>query len=87
MKFLGVDPATGDAIYEDIDGDGIINDQDGQIIGNAQPNFIGGINNIVYYKNFDLSMQFEYHLISYNCWFKSEFFNKNQLKNERLEKR
>ncbi len=62
LEFLGVDPATGDAIYEDINGDGTINDQDGQIIGTAQPDFIGGITNSVNWKRFDFNLfvQFSY---------------------------
>ncbi|WP_228713894.1 SusC/RagA family TonB-linked outer membrane protein [Arundinibacter roseus] len=60
LKFLGVDPATGDAIYEDINGDGRISPEDGQVIGNAQPILFGGFNNRVTYKGFDLGVFFQF---------------------------
>ncbi len=60
LKFLGVDPATGDAIYEDLNGDAGITDADGQVIGNAQPKLIGGITNTFSWKNFDLSLFFQF---------------------------
>ncbi len=62
LNFLGVDPATGDAIYEDVNGDGQISPDDGMIIGTAQPDIIGGITNNFAYKGFDLSvfLQFSY---------------------------
>jgi TonB-dependent starch-binding outer membrane protein SusC len=60
LNYLGVDPATGDAIYQDLNEDGIINNDDAGIIGNSQPKFLGGITNTVSYKNFDLSFFFQY---------------------------
>ena len=60
MNFLGVDPATGDAIYEDTNGDGLINNSDAMVIGNAQPDLIGGITNNFSYKGFDLSFFFQF---------------------------
>jgi TonB-dependent starch-binding outer membrane protein SusC len=60
LKFLGVDPATGDAIYQDSNNDGVINNSDAVIIGNAQPKFYGGITNRVYYKRFDFSIFFQF---------------------------
>jgi TonB-dependent starch-binding outer membrane protein SusC len=60
LKFLGVDPATGDAIYEDINGDGRISPDDGQVIGTAQPMFFGGFTNRVSWKGFDLSVFFQF---------------------------
>lgn len=60
LNFLGVDPATGDAIYEDINKDGLINNNDQIIIGNAQPKLIGGITNRVAYKNFDFTAFFQF---------------------------
>lgn len=60
LKFLGVDPATGDAIYDDTNNDDQITNDDAVIIGNSQPDFYGGITNRFSYKRFDLSvfMQF-----------------------------
>lgn len=60
LNFLGVDPATGDAIYEDVNKDGLINNNDQIIIGNAQPKLIGGITNRVAYKNFDFTAFFQF---------------------------
>lgn len=55
LKFLGVDPATGDAIYKDIDGDGSINANDRTIVGSPHPDFVGGLRNTFIYRNFDLT--------------------------------
>ena len=60
LNFLGVDPATGNAIYADTNEDGQINNNDEIIIGNAQPKLIGGITNRVAYKNFDLTAFFQF---------------------------
>ena len=62
LKFLGVDPATGDAIYDDKNGDGRITPDDGQVIGNAQPKLYGGLTNRVSWKGIDVSafLQFSY---------------------------
>lgn len=56
LKYLGVDPATGDAIYDDKNGDGRITADDGQVIGNAQPKLIGGLTNRVSWKGIELSV-------------------------------
>jgi hypothetical protein len=60
LNFLGVDPATGNAIYADTNEDGQINNNDEIIIGNAQPKLIGGITNRVAYKNFDFTAFFQF---------------------------
>lgn len=67
-KQLEVDPQTGDAIYEDVNGDGEITVADRQIAGNALPDFFGGINNRFNYLGFDLSVffNFEYGNQVYN---------------------
>lgn len=62
LKFLGVNPATGDAIYDDINSDGVINNDDAIVIGNAQPDLIGGITNRVTYDRFDVSAFFQFSL-------------------------
>jgi len=48
--------------YEDINGDGTIDNKDLTVIGNPNPDFIGGFTNNLRYLNFDLSvfMQFSY---------------------------
>lgn len=60
LNFLGVDPATGDAMYEDTNHDGIINNSDAEVIGNAQPDFFGGLTNRFSYNRFELSVFFQY---------------------------
>ena len=60
LNFIGVDPATGNAIYNDTNEDGQINNSDEIIIGNAQPKLIGGITNKVSYKQFDVTAFFQF---------------------------
>jgi TonB-linked SusC/RagA family outer membrane protein len=60
LNFLGVDPATGDAIYDDTNEDGVINNSDAIVIGNSQPDFFGGITNRFAYNRFDLSVFFQF---------------------------
>ena len=54
IKFNGVDPQTGDAIFEDLNKDGTIDDNDAQILGHARPDYFGGLTNNFRYGNFDL---------------------------------
>jgi TonB-linked SusC/RagA family outer membrane protein len=49
----------GDVKYEDINNDGVINAYDRTVIGNNQPKFIYGINNMLTYKNFDLNISIQ----------------------------
>lgn len=43
--------------YKDLNGDGVIDDEsDRQIIGDSNPDHVGGINNTITYKNFSFSM-------------------------------
>lgn len=46
--------------YKDQDGDGIITTTDRTVIGNAIPDFYGGFTNTFRYKDFDLSVIFQY---------------------------
>lgn len=55
---LQVDPQTGNAVYEDVNGDGIITSADRQIVGDALPNFTGGITNTFTYKGVDFGFFF-----------------------------
>ena len=50
----------GDPKFEDLDNNDLIDINDGQIIGNAEPKFYGGINNDFTYKNFTLSLFFDF---------------------------
>ena len=56
FKSLGVDPSTGDIVYADTNFDGVITSEDRTIVGNPQPDFIGGMTNNLSYKGFDLSV-------------------------------
>jgi len=60
LEYLGVDPATGDAIYGDTDGDGEVTPDDATVIGNAQPDFIGGISNRFSYGGLELNFFFQF---------------------------
>ncbi|MFV0565146.1 MAG: SusC/RagA family TonB-linked outer membrane protein [Flavobacteriaceae bacterium] len=55
-KYLGADPNTGEAIYEDLDNSGNIGIEDMQVIGNGHPDFTWGFNTNIDYKNFTLSL-------------------------------
>jgi len=55
----GVDPATGDIKYKDLNSNGITDPGDRTVIGNAQPDFIFGLTNTISYKRFDLSVFFQ----------------------------
>jgi len=50
----------GDMIYDDINGDGVINELDRVQIGDANPLFFGGWNNTLNYKNWALTVNFQY---------------------------
>jgi TonB-linked SusC/RagA family outer membrane protein len=55
-KQLYVDPETGNAVYEDVNEDGFITSADRQIVGNALPNYTGGLTNEIAYKDFSLNL-------------------------------
>ncbi|MBU2906614.1 TonB-dependent receptor [Arenibacter algicola] len=50
----------GYAKYTDIDGDGNISLNDYTVMGNPNPDFVGGFNNTFNYKNLDLSIFFQF---------------------------
>ncbi|MEO7102691.1 MAG: TonB-dependent receptor [Gemmatimonadaceae bacterium] len=54
LKFTGVDPATGDAIYQDTNKDGSVTADDRIVAGNASPTYWGGLTNTFTWKSFDL---------------------------------
>lgn len=60
LNFQGVDPATGNAIYEDRNKDGLITNADAMVIGNSWPKLFGGFTNTFSYKGFDLSALFNF---------------------------
>ena len=53
-EYLGVDPADGSPIFNDISGDGLINDADKTMIGSAIPDVTYGLTLNLAYKGFDL---------------------------------
>ncbi len=58
IRFLGVDPTTGDAKFQDLNSDGIIDQDDRQIVGSGLPTYFGGFNNEFTYKGFTFSFMF-----------------------------
>ncbi|HTE31872.1 MAG TPA: TonB-dependent receptor, partial [Chryseolinea sp.] len=62
FKSLGVDPSTGDIVFDDTNRDGEITTDDRTVVGNPNPKFIGGFTNTFNYKGIDLSifMQWSY---------------------------
>ena len=57
---LGVDPSTGDIVFEDTNFDGVITAADRTKVGDPHPDFIGGLTNTFGYKGFDLSIFFQW---------------------------
>jgi TonB-linked SusC/RagA family outer membrane protein len=55
----GVDPQTGNIIYQDLNGDKTITADDRTFIGSAQPKFTYGVNNTFTYGNFGLNFLFQ----------------------------
>ncbi|WP_445738013.1 SusC/RagA family TonB-linked outer membrane protein [Mariniflexile sp.] len=60
IKYLGVDPQNGDALFEDVNEDGIIDFDDRQIVGSALPDYFGGWTNTFSYKGFSLMANFQF---------------------------
>ena len=56
LRFDGVDPATGNAIFFDANGDGSITDDDRIIVGSPHPDWFGGMTNELVVGPFDVSM-------------------------------
>jgi TonB-linked SusC/RagA family outer membrane protein len=55
LNCLGVDPTTGNLVYEDINGDGTITSADRIKTGDPNPDFTAGLTNTFSYKGFDFS--------------------------------
>lgn len=63
VRFAGVDPATGDALYFKKDGKGLTNvydPNDRVIVGNYDPTNFGGLTNTFNFKGFELSALFTF---------------------------
>ena len=61
LVFLGVDPATGDAIYEDRNKDGVINADDRTITGSPHPKYTGGFRNEFRWMGLGLTSFFQFN--------------------------
>lgn len=61
FNWLGVDPTTGEYVYEDLNKDGELTDADKMVIGDPNPDFYGGFSNNFSYRDFELNV-----LLSYN---------------------
>ena len=61
-KFVGVDPANGDGLYEGEDGrpTNDYNAAKRMVVGDPNPDFTGGFNNTFSYKGFDLNVFFTF---------------------------
>ncbi len=59
-KYLGVDPATGLFMVEDVNGNGTITAADYQPLGTLDPKYYGGINNAFTIRSFELEVFFHY---------------------------
>ncbi len=55
-RCLGVDPTTGNLVYDDINGDGTITADDRTKTGDPNPDFTYGFTNVFAYKNLQLSV-------------------------------
>ncbi|MBE0655770.1 MAG: TonB-dependent receptor, partial [Bacteroidales bacterium] len=59
-RSLGVDPSTGDIVFDDVFSDGIIDSRDRTKIGDPNPVFTGGLTNQLSWKGLALSFFFQY---------------------------
>ncbi|WP_436514601.1 SusC/RagA family TonB-linked outer membrane protein [Ekhidna sp. To15] len=61
-KFIGVDPDTGNSLYDDGEGGTTDdwNEAPRMIVGDPNPKLFGGITNSVAYKNFEFSFMFQF---------------------------
>ncbi|MGS0524408.1 SusC/RagA family TonB-linked outer membrane protein [Zobellia nedashkovskayae] len=59
-NYFGGLTQPGDYIFKDIDGDGEITSLDRDAIGDINPDYFGGWNNSLSYKNFDFTFNFNY---------------------------
>lgn len=60
LRFKGVDPQTGNAIYDDVNKDGKVNSDDRVIVGTPHPKYWGGLTNALTFRNFNLRTFLEF---------------------------
>jgi len=58
-KEEGIDPATGEIIYSDLNGDGVVTAADRDIIGNTNPAFTGSLSSNLSWKGLSLSFMLQ----------------------------
>jgi TonB-linked SusC/RagA family outer membrane protein len=75
-KQLYVDPQTGNAVYDDVNDDSKITVADRQIVGDAWPDFTGGLKNAFRWKNIDLSLFF-YFSVGNDVFNMNRFFQEH----------
>ena len=75
-KQLYVDPQTGNAVYDDVNDDSKITVADRQIVGDAWPDFTGGLRNAFRWKNIDLSLFF-YFSVGNDIFNMNRFFQEH----------
>ena len=61
-QFPGLDVQPGDYRFKDLNGDGILSPEDRTFIGQALPLFTGGIDNLLRWKDLELSAFFQFNL-------------------------
>jgi TonB-linked SusC/RagA family outer membrane protein len=67
-KQVGVDPQTGNVLFDDLNKDGNVTDADLQILGNAWPKYFGGFTNeFTFFKNFDVQASL-YYSVGNDIW-------------------
>lgn len=59
FRSLGVNPETGDLVFEDLNDDGEITDEDRTVIGDSNPDFFIGLSNTISYGPFELDFLFQ----------------------------
>ena len=75
-KQLYVDSQTGNAVYDDVNDDSKITVADRQIVGDAWPDFTGGLRNAFRWKNIDLSLFF-YFSVGNDVFNMNRFFQEH----------
>jgi len=60
IKYQGVDPQNGDAMFEDVNNDGVIDFDDRQVVGSALPDYFGGWQNTLSYKGLSLTANVQF---------------------------
>ena len=60
LRWLGVDPATGESVFFDANGDGAITGDDNVVYGDYAPDYLGGISTSMSFKGLTLDAFFQF---------------------------